>query len=192
MENNAPIGATHVLDKGYVKVISASPSGKQFQEMRSQIFRGVIKESLIEIPRVILKIKCPYVVLHAMQSTKIRIVTNYSRYEAQVYEPQVTDIRSGNHEKDVQLSDYISSTLSALIVNQTTLQQDGCNGFIAGLTTPIAAYWEGIVYGDLSDWIDVITAPNAPNMIKAYQNAFNVAISTEFLELEEIIRVRRR
>lgn len=188
MQVNIPIGSTPVLDKGYVKMFSASPSGRQFQEIRAIMFRGALRESLADIPRVVLEVRCPYVVLHAMQSTKIRVVNNFSSFKHVVYEPQVTDIRSGNHEKDVQLSEYMCSTLNALAINQATLNQDGCNTFIAGLTTPIAAYWEGLVYGDLTDWIRVITAPHAPNIIKAYQEAFNSVISAEFIELEELTR----
>jgi len=188
MQMDLPLGSTPVLDKGYVKLLSASPSGQQISIIRNQVFRGLVKESLTDLPRVVLKIRCPYVVLHHLQSTKIRIINDLSVNKEFVYEPQITDIRSGKHETDVELAEYMSSTLNALVVNQVTLKQDGCNAFIAQLTTPIAAYWEGIAYGDLSDWIRIIVAPHTPPMVKAYQDAFKLTISTEFLELDEFIR----
>jgi hypothetical protein len=185
---NLPLGATPVLDKGYVLSVSSSPNGNALREIRAQIYRGVLKEGLADIPRVVLKVRCPLVVLHSMMATKLRIIQDPYAIKDDVHEPQVTDIRSGKLETDTELAEYMAQTLNALVLNQTTLKEDGCDGFVASLTTPIAAYWEGLVYGDLSDWIRVIVTPGAPRMIKSYQDAFRSVLSAEFLDLDEMIK----
>lgn len=184
-----PMGSTPVLDKGFVMLKSASPSGQVLRDIRAQQFRGVMKEPLMVMPRVVMLVKCPYAVMTSLASSNLRLIQDLSySNESEVYEPKVDEIRSGNHQTDIDLSEFISGTVSSLITNKTTLKQDGCDGFVAGLTLPMAAYWQGLVYGDLMDWMKVVLAPHAPKMMRAYQDAFKGILSVEFLDLDEMMK----
>jgi hypothetical protein len=58
--------------------------------------------------------------------------------------------------------------------------EDGCDRFIASLTTPVSTYWEGIVYGDLSTWMEFAESKSAPRIVAMYQEAIRNMLIAEY------------
>jgi hypothetical protein len=113
------------------------------------------------------------------------------KYE-QVYTPTEADIGCGNLGDSQLIQESIQMTLDALLVNQDTYVNDGCNRFVAKMTAPISSYVTGIAYASLNDWMDFVCSTGAPPQVKAYQTCIKNLLVAEFPMWEELERRRSK
>ena len=167
-----------VLDDGYVKLFSMAPDGSGMQNVLNQHYGRVLKSSILSICRVHFAVKCPIAILLTM--TRLHLVVDVSSAKRSAFNPTVEHIRSGNLENDNNIVESISMTNESLLLNQKAYMEDNCDRFVASLTTPISTYWEGIVYGDLSTWIEFAESKSAPRIVAMYQDAIRNVLIAEY------------
>lgn len=181
------IGKIPVLDKGYVQLRCCAPSFLELEKIKSEIYRGSVTPALAEMVQVYLNVKCPYFLLISLVSGNIRAVSSPG-LPVDAYVPGLDSVKSGDLTNDKDISDSMSMTIDSLMLNQKAYTKDGCNSFIAGVTTPVAAYWSGVMYGSLRDWLRFANASGLHPLVKEYQRSVLSTISIEYKNLEELGR----
>jgi len=185
------IGKIPTLDKGFVQLRCCAPNARDLDIMKSELYRGTLSPQLLEIVNVFLNIKCPYFLLIPLVSSGIRAISRPG-HTSDAYVPQVDVIKSGNNALDLEIADSMSATIEALMLNQMSYTKDGCNSFVATITTPVAAYWEGMMFGLLKDWIRFANAPGLHPLVKEYQKSVISALSVEYININDISRILQR
>lgn len=185
------IGKIPTLNKGFVQLRACAPSYLELEKLKSELYRGTLTPQLIDMVYVVLNMKCPYFMLIPLVSSGIRAAARPGG-AADAYCPGPEWIKSGKHATDVEVSESISQTVESLMLNQQAYVKDGCNSFVASITTPVAAYWDGVTMGFMRDWIRFATAPGLHPMIKQYQNAVSNALAVEYTNINDIIRMISR
>lgn len=176
-----------VLDKGYVQLTSFAPSFLEVEKMRSEFFRGVLAPQLVETIQVFLRMKCPYFILVPLLTSGMRAIS-VPGLASDAFVPQVDDIMSSSLANSQEIRESMSLTIDSLMLNQKAYIKDGCNAFVASLTTPVSAYWEGVIFGQLKDWLRFGNAPGLHPFIKEYQKSVIDCISVEYKNINDIIR----
>jgi hypothetical protein len=179
------IGRIPVLDKGYVQLRCAAPSGLELDKIRSEIYRGNFNPTLIEMTQIYLNVKCPYFLLIPLISSGIRAIS-LPLMPMDAYVPALDSVKSGNVSIDKDIAESMAITIDSLMLNQKAYVKDGCNSFVASITTPVAAYWNGVMYGSLKDWLRFCKVPGLHPLVKEYQMSISNAISIEYKNLEEL------
>lgn len=180
-----------VLDKGYVQLSSFAPSFLEVESMRSEFFRGALAPQLIETIHVFLRLKCPYFILIPLLTSGMRAIS-VPGLASDAFIPHVNDIMSSSLGSSQEIRDSMSLTIDSLMLNQKAYVKEGCNAFVASLTTPVSAYWEGIIFGQLKDWIRFGNASGLHPLIKEYQRSVIDCISVEYKNINDIIRIMPR
>jgi hypothetical protein len=182
------IGKIPTLDKGFVQLRCCAPNFHDLEIMKSELFRGNLTPQLVEIVNVYINIKCPYFLLIPLVSSGIRAISRPGS-PGDAYTPQADDIGSGNHELDLEIQYSMSLTIDSLMLNQKGYVKDGCNSFVASMTTPVAAYWDGVMFGLLRDWVRFASAPGLHPLIKEYQKSVVNVLSVEYKNINDIMRI---
>lgn len=177
-----------VLDKGYAQLVSFAPSFSDIEKMRSEFFRGVLAPQLIETIQVFLRLKCPYFILIPLLSSGMRAIS-VPKPASEAFIPQVDDIKASDLFSSKEIRDSMAITIESLMLNQKAYTNDGCNAFVSNMTTPVCAYWEGVIFGQLKDWIRFGGAPGLHPLIKQYQKTIISCISAEYKNIDDIIRI---
>jgi hypothetical protein len=184
MENfMIPVGAIPVLDKGYVKRVSSSLDLNSFRKFKQDVYKGIFKESLLHVPQVVLEIKCPLFLTVSLASTNLKLHTAING-TTDFYEPTVDDIKSGNHEKDLEIHEHLVANIQATAINAQLYKEDGSNSFVSSIAAPIASYWVGYLIGSVADYRDFFNSKGAPLQILAYQRVIRDLVVTEYPDLE--------
>jgi hypothetical protein len=176
------------LDYGFVELISAAPDGKQLVKIVDTMRRGKTTPQILKMPMVYFKFKAPIFVVVAMGNFK-KLQDN--SYDPEYYYPKIDDIRAPDLETSEDIAESIKMTIDAGLVNQETYVVDGCNPFVATLTTTVSTYWQGVIYGDLLTWIEFAREKHAPAQIKTYQRAVEDILVAEFPALDDYLRRSR-
>jgi hypothetical protein len=173
------------LDHGSVELYSVAPNGKELKKIVDVMRRGRVGPQLLKLPTVYLKITAPIFVVNSMGAFK-KLQDDY--YKPETFFPIIDDINARDLETSQEIARSISETLEAGIVNRTSYVDDGCNPFIAGLTSSVCTYWSGIVYADLETWCQFFLEKHAPRHIKVYQKAVEDILRVEYVELDDYLR----
>ena len=185
------IGRIPTLDKGFVQLRCCAPNARDLDVMKSELYRGTLSPQLLETVNVFLNVKCPYFLLIPLISSGIRAISRPGQ-SSDAYIPQVDVIKSGNNAVDLEIAESMGATIEALMLNQLSYAKDGCNGFVATITTPVAAYWEGMMFGLLEDWVRFANAPGLHPLVKEYQKSVLSALSVEYTNINDISRILQR
>ena len=181
------VGKIPVLDKGFVQLRCCAPNFHDLEIMKSELFRGNLTPQLIETVHVYLNVKCPYFLLIPLLSSGIRAISRPG-VPGDAYVPRVDEIKSGSHELDIEIQNSMSLTVESLMLNQKGYTKDGCNSFVASVTTPVAAYWDGVMFGLLKDWLRFAAASGPHPLIKEYQKSVVNVLSVEYKNINDIMR----
>lgn len=182
------VGKIPTLDKGFVQLRCCAPNFNQLEAMKSELFRGNLTPQLIETVHVYLNIKCPYFLLIPLVSSGIRAIPKPGS-PGDAFIPRVNDIKSGNVLSDAEIQRSMSMTIESLMLNQRAYAKDGCNTFLSTITTPVAAYWEGVMFGLLKDWVRFTSTLGLHPLVKEYQKSVIDALLVEYKNINDIIRI---
>jgi len=158
-----------VLDKGYVGLLSSSLKGKDIVMLKSLLPRGTANESILDLPRVHLVIKCP---IFVQTSTANYCTWHKTRDNSlECFIPSINDINARDLQTSKDIQQAIEQTTEALMMNPKSFAMDGCDAHIAQCIVPVSAYTTFIATGSLSDWISYINREDFPVPVKAYCEA---------------------
>lgn len=173
-----PLGAMPVGVDGWVRLVGASPSSKEVSNFVSRYRRLANDPATLETIFVTFEMKVPVLVLIGMGRLQHQLHPSESLKEAWI--PDEADIEAKSLDVGREIAASIRATTEAQLANQEMYVQDGCNGWVAKTTTPVSAYATAYVYGSMQAWLDFISAPGAPKVAKAYQDAVMGIIRAEY------------
>lgn len=170
-----------VLDKGYVALIDSCNTTTKLREIGAEFYGGEYPTSLEELGSMTLAIKCPlFFLIHLSKFTLKVIDANNNTGKLEAYVPNAGEVGASERLDAEAISDDISRTTDALLINPKAYQADGCDRFISQLTTPINVYTTIIVAGSYSEWCKLAFAEKLPGPIKAYTTAIGQIITAEW------------
>lgn len=168
-----------VLDKGYVALIDSCNTTSKLREIGAEFYGGEYPTSLEELGHMTVAIKCPLFVQLTLSKFNFKIVdANNGTIEA--YIPNATEIRASDAPTSEAISDDLSRTTDALLINPKAYQSDGCDPFISQVTTPINVYSTLIVSGSYSEWCKFAYQQRFPGPIKGFAVCIGQIIEAEW------------
>lgn len=176
-----------LLDHGYVRLQNASPSHSNLEEIRKRAYKGTMVAHHFDLPYVHVEICCPYAILLTLVSSGLTALPYQDMNRELAFLPDAGNIRSGTLADDMAISDHIKTTVESTMLNQQAYAKDNCDRAIATLTTPLAAYWEGVIHGKLSSFLRFTESKHQPRIIQVYQEGVRNSISLEYKNLSEMI-----
>jgi len=176
------------LDKGYVELLSASPTGKQMVHIVNVVRKGAVGPQLLKIPMVYFNVKAPLFVIMTMGN--IRYITDANQ-TGECYLPNIDDVGCTDIDTSKDIVESMSSTIEAGEINREMYVKDGCNRFLAQVTSTVATYWRGMMYADLETWCNFFSQKHAPHQIRVYQKAVEDLLRVEYQDLDDYIRRSR-
>lgn len=176
-----------VLEHGYVRLQTVSPDAVNLAEIRKRAYKGTLQAAHLELPYVHMEICCPYAVLLTLASSGLTLVPYQDMNKDMAHIPGLDDIKSGSIDIDWQISESLKLTIESTMLNQHAYAEDGCDRSVATLTTPLAAYWEGVVHGKLLSFLRFTESKHQPKIIRVYQERMRDSISSEYKNLQEMI-----
>lgn len=168
-----------VLDKGYVALIDSCNTTSKLREIGAEFYGGEYPTSLEELGSMTVAIKCPLFVQLALSKFNFRIIDANTGNQVEAYIPHAGEIRASDAPTSEAISDDISRTTDALLINPKAYQSDGCNAFISQVVTPINVYSTLIISGQYSEWCKFAYQQGFPGPIKAY-----ATITAQIIEAE--------
>lgn len=183
-------GKIPTLDKGYVQLRCFAPSNSDIKSISRAMKGGDVTNAILNMAFIHLNIKCPYFLLIPLVSSDIKAVW-FPSSSSDAYIPDQTVINSGSVETDIQISESMKMTVDTMIINQKGYVKDGCNSYVASCITPVSTYWEGIMYGKLIDWLRFCNIKGLHPIAKAYQESTIAALSVEYTDVKDMMRMVR-
>ena len=188
MSEKTRLNKLPVLDYGHVSLLSCSPSYDDYLKIKSSMLRDRLTPQSIDMIHAHVEVKCPYFILIPMISSGIRCLSSVNQ-TSDAFTPTLDMISSGSSANDRDIADSMRMTVESLMLNQKSYIHDGCNSLIASITTPVSAYWEGVMYASMTEWSRFIFAKDLHFTVRQYQKAIYDAISIEYKNLEDIKRL---
>jgi hypothetical protein len=162
-----------VLDKGYVALVDSCNTTAKLREIDKEYFNSKFPPVLLDLAYMTIVIKCPLFVQLNLSKFNFKVVTTYGKQEDQIeaYLPNPGEI--GAKERDIceTVSDDLSRTTSALLINPLAYRADGVDRFMSQILTPINIYTTLIVQGSYDEWCKFCDQNKAPAPIAAYIDA---------------------
>ena len=172
-----------VLDKGYVALIDSCNTTQKLRDMGEEFFGGTYPTSLEELGFMTVVIKCPLFIQLNLSKCNLKVINveNSSR-DIEAYKPNPGEIGAPERSTTESISDDISRTTDALLINPQAYTADGCERFVSQILTPINVYTTLIVSGSYNEWCKFIYQgkPYPPKPIEAYTMALQQIITTEW------------
>jgi len=171
-----------VLDKGYVALIDSCNTTQKLRDIGAEFYFGEYPVELEEIGYMTLVIKCPLFFQIYLSKFQLKVIdANNPNQEHDAYIPNPGEVGCPERLDNEAISDDISRTTDALLINPKAYQLDGADRFIAQVITPINIYTTIIVSGSYSEWCKLIRLPkHAPKPIYQYVQAIEQIIIAEW------------
>jgi len=169
-----------VLDKGYVALIDSCNTTAKLREMGQEFYGGEYPTSLEELGSMTVAIKCPLFIVLFLAKYNFKVINANNSGPLEAYIPNPGEVGAKERLDAEAISDDISRTTDALIINSKAYQADGCDRFISQLTTPINVYTVLIVSGTYSEWCKFSYQTKLPGAIAAYTTALSQIIEAEW------------
>lgn len=172
-----------VLDKGYVALIDSCNTTAKLREMGQEFFGGEYPTSLEELGNMTVVMKCPLFVQLLLSKFNLKVInaeTGLSSNEQEAYIPNPGEIGARERLDSEAISDDISRTTDALLINPKAYQADGCDRFMSQVTTPLNVYTTLIVHGSYSEWCKFAYETRVPRPVGAFTMALQQIIEAEW------------
>ena len=180
MKNEIP-----VLDKGYVAFLSSSLNGEELLAIEKEHFKNKINRELWDMASLTLQIRCPIFVQLYLQKFDIKVVNTVEK-EVECYIPDLSEIKTGDHNTDREIAEYIKQTTESLLITSKALEKDNLDRFLSHSLVPVSVYNTIVASGSLSQWIKLLQG-KSPAQIDAYRSTIYDIALTEWKELDVYI-----
>lgn len=168
-----------VLDNGYVALIDSTMPFKRYEAVVDEFYTSTDNPVLKKLCYAVMAFKAPlFVQLHLAQHGLVMVSTRMQDDDA--YKPSVGEIGTSNHETNKLISDDISRTTEALLINPKAYQADGCDPFISQVIMPVSSYTTFLIGGPIELWQRFYKTKSMPLPIKSYANAVEQIIEVEW------------
>lgn len=175
------------LDKGHVALFSLSMRQKDLLELKRTFTLGDV-DSLLDIPKIHLHIKCPLFVQLTFGQFNLHTLVKKGRSIPEAFMPTVAEVQAKDLEASEAIADDIMRTTEALLLNPKAYQYEACDTFISQVISPISVYNTIVVSGTLKQWITYTQQKYMPAAISAYRDTILDIILAEYNQLEEWIK----
>lgn len=156
------------LDKGYVAMLSSSNSGRQLADIKKLVFTNpATKVNLNDLSSLTLVFKCPLFVQLNLSVFNLRII-NVDGDGLEAYIPNQGEVGATDAETSRLISNDITHTTEALLINPSAYVADGCDPFMSQVICPVSTYTTIVVHGSLTEWRRYIAQVRVPAPIQAY------------------------
>ena len=170
-----------VLDKGYAALIDSCNTTAKLRDMGQELFGGEYPVVLEELGSMTVVIKCPLFVQLNLSKFNFRIINADSGNSIEAYMPNPGEIGASERSTCEVISDDITRTTHAILINHAAYQADGAERFISQLLTPVSVYTTLIVQGSYREWCAwAYQQAFVPAPIKAYTIALQQIIAAEW------------
>jgi hypothetical protein len=170
-----------VLDKGFVALISSCNTTQVLREIDQEFFFGKYPTVLEELGSMTVVMKCPLFVQLDLSKFNFKIINAESaEVQPDAYIPNASQIGGSDIGTNQTISDDISRTTAALLINPIAYAADGSDHFISQVMTPINVYTTIIVQGSYKEWCAYAYIRKVPGPIKAYTMALQQIIDCEW------------
>src|SRR5665213_1954810 len=125
-----------VLDKGYVALIDSCNTTSKLRDMGQEFFGGEYPTSLEQLGSLTVIMKTPLFVQINLSKFNLRIINadaNAMATTPEAYIPNAGEVGAKERLNSESISDDISRTSAALLINPKAYQADGCDRFISQL-----------------------------------------------------------
>lgn len=171
-----------VLDSGFVALIDSTMPFKKYESVIDAYYRSTDSPAVRKLCYAIVVFKAPlFVQLHLAQHGLVMVSTRAQDHEA--YKPSIGEIGTNSHEMNKTISEDISRTTEALLINPRAYQADGCDQFISQVIMPVSSYATFLVGGPLESWQKFYKTKNVPLPIRSYADAVEQIILAEWKDL---------
>ena len=126
-----------VLDKGYVALLDSCNTTSKLREIGAEFYGGEYPTSLEELGSMTVAIKCPLFFQLYLSKFNLKVIDGNNSTPLEAYIPNPGEVGAPERLDAEAISDDISRTTDALLINPKAYQADGCDRFISQLTTPI-------------------------------------------------------
>lgn len=174
-----------VLDKGYVALRGCSLNGEEMRAIEKDHYKGKINRQLWDVATLTLEIRCPLFVQLFFQQFNLQVINTVEK-DVEYYSPDVSEMNTGDHSVDLEVSSYIKQTSESLTITSKAMEQDGVDRFMANIVMPISVYNTVLVSGSLNQWIQLMKK-KTPAPISAYRDAIYTVAGVEWEELDLFI-----
>jgi hypothetical protein len=170
-----------VLDKGFVALIDSSNTTKKLREIGKEFFNDATYPAALEkFGTLTLVIKCPLFVQLSLSKYSLSLISADQSRNIEAYKPAPHEILSKSREINEAISDDISRTTEALLINPKAYMADGADKFVSQIITPISAYTTVIAHGAYKDWCEYAYNSKLPSIISVYADAVKQIIESEW------------
>lgn len=170
-----------VLDKGYVALIDSCNTTTKLRDMGQEFFGGEYPTSLEELGSMTVVMKCPLFVQLNLTKYNFKVINATNTINTEAYIPNPGEIGASERSVNEAISDNISKTTDALIINPKAFQSDGANRFISQVLTPVNVYTTLIIQGSYKEWCSwAFQQSFVPKPIEAYTLALQQIITAEW------------
>jgi len=177
-----------VLDRGYVKLIGASPDQSQMLYV-SSLLSGRLDDKTLALSNVLLEVKCPLFIRVQLTDLGFKTLSCRSPEELEAYIPVQTDIRSASMETDQELQASIQQTTEALLLNVKGYVMDGCDRQAAQVIAPVSTYTTVLVQTDLATLMVFFKKKGLSNVMNLYRKAFLEAAVQQWKDIKTICQI---
>ena len=181
-----------VLDKGYVKLLDNTFPSDKFDTLIVNVNRGLICEKVLNIPNIVLEIKCPVFVRLYLSDNNIDTSSMIEDKEVEVYKPTINDISARDLQASTDIQNSIAKTSDTLILNKKMYDMDLCNKFVSQVNYPIGSYVYIVAWGSLNSWMKLVCRKSLPKPVEEYNLAFRSIITSEWPNYNNYVKQMKR
>lgn len=170
-----------VLDKGYIALIDSCNTTSKLRDMGTEFFGGEYPTSLENLGSMTVAIKCPLFFQLFLSKFNLKVINAAQVGPIHAYIPRPDEIGTSERSAGEAMSDDISRTTDALLINPKAYQADGCDRFISQIVTPLNVYTTIIVQGSYKEWCEIAYQQALlPEPIKQYTITLQQIIEAEW------------
>jgi hypothetical protein len=170
-----------VLDKGFVALIDSCNTTQKLRDIDQEFFFGKYPTVLEDLGSLTVVMKCPLFVQLDLSKFAFKIInTENADVESEAYIPSAAQLGGSDVVTAQPISNDISRTTAALLINPRAYQADGADAFVSQVLTPINIYTTLIIQGSYKEWCSYAYTRKVPGPIKAYTMALQQIIDTEW------------
>ena len=166
------------LDKGYVALLDSCCNGRVLASLRQD---GLVapNKPYPKVGHMVLVFKCPLFIQLNLSLFNLAI-HNTDANDIEAYKPNEGEVGAKQSDLNRLISEDISRTTDALLINPAAYVADGCDPFISQVICPVSVYTTIVVSGSLQEWQRYASQVKVPQPVHTYTSLVQQIIDSEW------------